>query len=81
MDGVLCWIMDGVVFDVLWVVASAWCRAVRVVSWRPPDADNPLQTDRDTYRAVPFLGERGAERSAVALQGGTSRYEGDPRVL
>ena len=46
------------VFDVLWVVESAWCRAVRVVSCRSPDADNPLQTDRDTCSAVPLLGER-----------------------
>ena len=49
------------------VVLFVWCRAVRVVSLRPPDADNPLQTDRDTCRAVPLLGERVAERSAVAL--------------
>ena len=60
-------------FDVLWVVESVWCRAVRVVSCRPPDADNPLQTDRDTRRDVPLLGERGAERAPW-------RYRGIPRA-
>ena len=70
--------MGVVMFGVLWVVESVWCRAVRVVSCRPPDADNPLQTDRDTRRDVPFLRGARSGASAVALQGDTLRLVGTP---